>query len=91
MAKVKGDNSGDETFRAVTSEIRAFVERIEILEADKTEIAEQIKDVKAEAKAKGYDPKVLALVLRRRKQERDAVDTQDALVKLYEDALGVFA
>jgi uncharacterized protein (UPF0335 family) len=91
MAKVKGDNSGDETFRVDASEVRAYVERIEILEADKKEIAEQVADIKREAKSKGYDTKALTAVLRRRKQERAAVDEQDVLVALYEDALGVFA
>lgn len=90
MAEI-GDNSGDTTFRVTAGELRGFVERIERLEDEKKEIAEQIKDVKAEAKAKGYDTKTLALVIRRRKQERAAVREQDALVELYEDALGVFA
>ena len=86
-----GHNSGDTTFRVTAGELRNFVERIERLEEEKKELAEQVKDVKAEAKAKGYDAKTLALIIRRRKQEREKVEEQDALVELYEQALGIFA
>jgi uncharacterized protein (UPF0335 family) len=90
MATEKGDNSGDATFRAVKSELTAFIERIEILEADKKEIADQVKDVKLEAKSKGYDTKALTAVLRRRKQDRDAVSEHDAIVALYESTIDIF-
>lgn len=90
MAEI-GDNSGDTTFRVTAGEIRDFVERIERLEEERKEVAEQVKDVKAEAKARGYDAKTLAIIIRRRKQARDEVQEQDALVELYEQALGVFA
>lgn len=89
MAEI-GDNSGDTTFRVTAGELRNFVERIERLEEEKKELGAQVKDVKAEAKARGYDVKTLALIIRRRKQERASVAEQDALVELYEDALGVF-
>jgi uncharacterized protein (UPF0335 family) len=86
-----GANSGDGTFRVTPSELQKFVERIERLEEEKKELAEGVKDVKAEAKARGYDVKVLAKIIARRKRERAAVSEEDALINLYEDALGVFA
>lgn len=85
-----GDNSGEATFRVTSKEVRNFVERVERLEGEKKEVAEQIKDVYAEAKARGYDVKALRAVIRRRKQKRDDVEEQDAIIALIEDALGIF-
>ena len=86
------DNTGhnSESYRVTASELRKFVERIEEAEAERKEQTEVIGDVKREAKAKGYDTKVLVEIVRRRKRERASVQEQDALIALYEDALGVF-
>jgi uncharacterized protein (UPF0335 family) len=70
--------------------LRGFVERIERLCAEQAELADGVKEVKAEAKARGYDVKALATIIQRRKRDREAVKEQDAIVALYEDALGIF-
>jgi uncharacterized protein (UPF0335 family) len=88
MAK-PGHNS--ETYRVTAEELRGFIERIERLEAEKAVLADGVKEVKAEAKARGYDVKALAAVIQRRKQERKDVKEQDALIDLYEDTLGIFS
>lgn len=67
--------------------LRSFVERIETLEEEKKAVAEQIKEVKAEAKAEGYDAKILALVLKVRKMDPDERDEQEALLSMYLAAL----
>ena len=78
-------------YRVTAGELRGFIERIERLDVEKAELAEAVKAVKTEAKARGYDVKALTAILRRRKQDRDAVSEQDALIALYEDALGIFS
>ena len=70
-------------------QLRAFVERIERLEEEKKGIAEDIKDVYAEAKGNGFDVKVLRQVIRLRKQDRNEREEQEALLDLYLHALGM--
>ena len=71
------------------AQLRAIVERIERLEEDKAVIADDIKEVFAEAKATGYDTKILRQVLRIRKMDPNERAEQQALIELYSDALGV--
>lgn len=74
----------------VTAErLRAFVERIERLEEEKKEVAEQIKEVFAELKADGFDSKAIRAIVRRRKQDPDAVAEEEAVLDLYLTALGM--
>lgn len=68
--------------------LRQTVERIERLEEEKAEIANQIKEVYAEAKAFGYDTKVLRQVVRLRKQDRQEREEQESLLDVYLSALG---
>lgn len=70
-------------------QLRAFVERIEKLEEEKQTIADDIKDVYAEAKANGYDTKILRQVVRLRKQDSAERQEQEALLDLYMHALGM--
>jgi uncharacterized protein (UPF0335 family) len=69
-------------------QLKSIIERIENLEAEKTEIAEQIKEVFAEAKGNGYDVKTLRKVVRIRKQDRAKRQEEEALLDLYLSALG---
>ncbi len=69
--------------------LRAFIERIERLEEEKKQISEDIKDVFAEAKGAGFDPKVMRQVIRLRKQDRDERAEQEAMLDLYLQALGM--
>jgi uncharacterized protein (UPF0335 family) len=66
--------TGD-AYGVVAGELRAFIERMERLEAEKKEIAEQQKEVMAEAKGRGYDTKVMRKVIALRK--RDANDVAE--------------
>jgi uncharacterized protein (UPF0335 family) len=70
-------------------QLRAIVERIEKLEEEKTAIAGDIKEVYAEAKANGYDTKVLRQVVRLRKQDSAERQETEALLDLYLHALGM--
>ncbi len=75
----------DETTR---EKLRQTVAKIERLEEEKKEVAEQIKDVYAEAKAIGFDTKALRAVIRLRKIERAEREEQEMILETYLIALG---
>ena len=68
-------------------QLRSFIERVERLEEEKKGIADDIKDVYAEAKAVGFEPKIMRQVVRIRKMERAERQEQEALLDLYLHAL----
>ncbi|MCJ7420884.1 DUF2312 domain-containing protein [Sphingomicrobium astaxanthinifaciens] len=70
-------------------QLRLLIERIERLEEEKKAIADDIKDVYAEAKANGYDTKTMRAIVRMRKMEKHQLDEQDALLETYRAALGM--
>ena len=83
------DNShGDILTQAAQGQLKSIIERIERLEQEKTEIAEQIKEVFAEAKGNGFDVKVLRKVVRIRKQDRAKRLEEEAILDLYLSAIG---
>ena len=69
-------------------QLKSIIERIERLEQEKAEVAEQIKEVFAEAKANGFDVKTLRKVVRIRKQDRAKRQEEEALLDLYLSAIG---
>jgi uncharacterized protein (UPF0335 family) len=69
--------------------LRAFVERIERLEEEKKALADDIKDVYAEAKGNGFDAKVIRKVVSIRKQDRDKLREEEEILDLYLAALGM--
>jgi uncharacterized protein (UPF0335 family) len=70
-------------------ELRLLIERIERLEEEKKAIADDVKDVYAEGKARGYDTKGMRQIVRLRKMETQARQTEDAILETYRAALGV--
>ena len=70
-------------------QLRSIVERIERLEEEKKAIADDIRDVFAEAKANGFDVKTLRTVVRMRKMEAAERQEQEAMLDLYLSALGM--
>lgn len=81
--------ASDASYRVTAQELRQFIERAEHLAAEKAEIAEQEKEVFAEAKGRGYDVKVLKKVIAIRKRNRDDVDEEEAVLAMYMEALGM--
>nr|WP_043775862.1 DUF2312 domain-containing protein [Roseivivax isoporae] len=79
----------DKVYGAAANELRQFVERFERLEIEKKEIADQQKEVMAEAKARGYDTKVLRKVIALRKREPDDIAEEEAVLEMYKAALGM--
>lgn len=72
-------------------QIRAFVERVERLEEEKKAIADDIRDVYAEAKGNGFDVKALRTIVRLRKQDANERAEQQAIIDTYMHALGMLA
>lgn len=81
--------SADGAVSVEGARLRAFVERIETLEAEKKEVSDQIKDVYAEAKAEGYDTKILRKIVALRKKRPDERQEEEAMLELYLSALGM--
>lgn len=74
----------------VTGErIKSFIERIERLEANKKEIADDIKDVYAEAKGNGFEVKIIRNIIKLRKIESNKRREEAELLELYQTAIGM--
>ena len=69
--------------------LRAFIERIERLEEEKKALAGDIKDVYGEAKANGFDVKIMRKIVSIRKQDRDSRIEEETVLDLYLAALGM--
>lgn len=70
-------------------EIRSFIERFEALDAQKADLAAEMKEVMSEAKGRGYDTKVLRKIIALRKRDKDDVDEEEEILRLYKEALGM--
>jgi uncharacterized protein (UPF0335 family) len=75
--------------RATDDRLRLLIERIERLEEEKKGIADDIRDVYAEAKAVGYDAKAMREVIRLRRMNPDDRAERDAIIDVYRCALGI--
>lgn len=77
------------TVEATDDRLRLLIERIERLTEEKKGIQDDIKDVYAEAKATGYDTKIMRKMIKIRKQNRDDRLNEEALTETYMAALGI--
>lgn len=82
------DPAGD-SYRVTAGELRQFIERFERLEAEKKDLADQQKEVMAEAKARGYDTKVMRKLVALRKRDADDIAEEEAVLDMYKQALGM--
>ncbi|WP_194096184.1 DUF2312 domain-containing protein [Marivivens aquimaris] len=82
-------SDSDVTGGVAAQELRSFIERIERLEQEKKDIADQIKEVMAEAKGRGYDTKVMRKIVSLRKRDQDDIAEEEAILDLYKSALGM--
>ncbi|MFG6637348.1 DUF2312 domain-containing protein [Sulfitobacter sp. 1A12126] len=83
------ETESDTSYRVTAADLRQFVERIERLDAEKKDLAEQQKEVMAEAKSRGYDTKVLRKVISMRKRDKDDIAEEEAVLEMYKEALGM--
>jgi uncharacterized protein (UPF0335 family) len=77
------------TTAVAAGQLKSIIERVERLEEEKKEVAEQIKEVYAEAKANGFDAKTLRRVVSLRKKPTEEREEEEALLDLYLSALGM--
>ncbi|AUM73012.1 DUF2312 domain-containing protein [Paracoccus jeotgali] len=79
----------DHSYNVAADELRQFIEQYEQLEAEKKDVTERQKEVMAEAKARGYDTKVMKKVIALRKRDRDDIAEEEAILDMYKAALGM--
>ena len=91
VTAISGHPMGDAAHGVAKEQLRAIVERIERLEEEKKAIGDDIKDVYAEAKANGFDTKVLRKVVSLRKQDADERAEHEMVLDTYLHALGMIA
>jgi uncharacterized protein (UPF0335 family) len=89
MEDIVEDEGQTVQYKVTAAELRQFIERFERLEAEKKAIAEQQKEVLAEARGRGYDVKVLKKLVALRKREPADVSEEEAILQLYREALGM--
>ena len=74
---------------ATDDRLRLLIERVERLEEEKKGISDDIRDVYAEAKARGYDAKIMRQIVRLRKMETHDRQEMEAILDTYKAALGL--
>ena len=79
----------ESSYRVAADELRQFIERIERLDAEKKDLAEQQKEVMAEAKGRGYDTKVMRKLITMRRRDKDDIAEEEAILEMYKEALGM--
>jgi uncharacterized protein (UPF0335 family) len=81
--------AGHNSSKVAAGQLRSVVERIEALEANKKDIADDIADVYTEAKGNGYDVKALRTIVRLRKMDANDRAEQEAILDTYMQAMGM--
>jgi len=71
------------------AQLKSFIEHIERLDEEKRALGEDIKEVYAEAKGTGFEPKIMRQILKIRKMDKDEHDEQESLLDIYKRALGM--
>jgi uncharacterized protein (UPF0335 family) len=79
----------NKVFGIASDALKQCIEKIERLESEKVEVQAAIRDVYSEAKATGFDPKVIKQIIRERKMSPQDLDEQELLLATYKRALGM--
>ena len=83
------DSTANDTGGVSGQRLKAFIERVERLEEEKSGLAEDIKDIMAEAKAVGFDTKTMRKIIRLRKMDKQKREEEEELLELYKSAIGL--
>ena len=78
-----------DAYSVTADELRQFIERFEQLDAEKKDVADQQKEVMAEAKGRGYDTRIIRKVIALRKRKPDDIAEEEAVLEMYKTALGM--
>lgn len=79
----------NDPYSVSADELRQFIERFEQLDSEKKDVAEQQKELMAEAKGRGYDTKIMRKVVALRKRKPDDIAEEEAVLEMYKAALGM--
>ena len=82
-------NSAEDVGGVSGQRLKAFIERVERLEGEKSALADDIKDIFAECKAVGFDTKIVRKVIRLRKMDKEKRQEEAELEELYKAAIGM--
>lgn len=85
----RGKNDVTAAYNVTADELRQFIERAEQLASEKKDVAEQEKELFAEAKGRGYDTKVMRKIIAERKRKPDEIAEEEAIMEMYRSALGM--
>lgn len=83
------DTTANDTGGVSGQRLKAFIERVERLEEEKAGLAEDIKDIMAEAKGTGFDTKTMRKIIRLRKMDKEKRQEEEQLLELYKSAIGL--
>ena len=86
-AEERGEGMGGG--RVAADELRLLIERAERLEEEKKGLADDVKDVMAEAKGRGYDPKAIRRIMAIRKKKKEEFQEEEMILETYMQALGM--
>lgn len=89
VTELKQSDAQDDVGGVSGKRLQAFFERIERLEEEKAALAEDIKEVFAEAKAVGFDVKIMRRIMKLRKMDPEKRQEEDHLLDLYMAAIGM--
>ncbi|MBL8581846.1 MAG: DUF2312 domain-containing protein [Rhizobiaceae bacterium] len=81
--------TGETAQTVAAGQLRSLIERIERLEEEKKTLADDIKDVYAEAKGTGFDTKAIRTIVRLRKKDKAEREEEESILDLYKAALGM--
>ena len=90
MVKFTGVNINMTKTGGVTAgQLKSIIERVERLEAERKELGDDVREIYAEAKGNGYDPKIIRMIVRLRKMNPSDRAEQEAVLDTYMSALGM--
>ena len=78
-----------DTTTVAADELRSFITRVERMNEEKAALNADITEIFAEAKGRGYDPKIMKIVVKLRKMDANKRQEQDAILDLYLNAVGL--
>ncbi len=80
---------GEGGYRVAAAELRQFIERYERIDQERKDLVENMKEIMAEAKGRGYDTKVIRKIIAMRKRDKDDLSEEEAVMEMYKAALGM--
>lgn len=71
------------------AQLKSIIERIERVEEERRELGADVREIYAEAKGNGYEPKIIRMIVRLRRMSQNDRAEQDALLDTYKSAIGM--